>query len=37
MFDRVVNQYPDSSEAEVAWKAIEVADSINNAGHGQSE
>jgi tol-pal system protein YbgF len=37
MFDRVASQYPDSSEAEVARKAIELADGIINAGHSQSE
>jgi tol-pal system protein YbgF len=37
MFDRVASQYPDSSEAEVARKAIELADVLTNAGHSQSE
>lgn len=37
MFDRVASQYPDSSEAEVARKAIELADGLPNAGHSQSE
>ena len=37
MFDRVASQYPDSSEAEVARKAIELADGLTNAGHSQSE
>lgn len=37
MFDRVTSQYPDSSEAEVARKAIELADGLTNADHGQSE
>lgn len=37
MFGRVANQYPDSAEAEVARKAIEVADNLSNADHGQSE
>lgn len=37
MFYRVANQYPDSAEAEVARKAIEVADNLSNADHGQSE
>lgn len=30
MFDRVVDQYPDSSEAELARKAIEVTESKND-------
>lgn len=37
MFYRVASQYPDSAEAEVARKAIEVADNLSNADHGQSE
>lgn len=37
MFDRVVNQYPDTSESEVARKAIAVTDSNNQANLGQSE
>lgn len=37
MFDRVVAQYPDSPEAEVARKAIEIAESTNNGDSGQSE
>ena len=37
MFDRVASQYPDSSEAEVARKAIDLADGLTNAGHSQSE
>jgi tol-pal system protein YbgF len=37
MFDRVVNQYPDTSESEVARKAIAVTDSNNHANLGQSE
>lgn len=37
MFYRVANQYPDSAEADVARKAIEVADNLSNADHGQSE
>jgi tol-pal system protein YbgF len=37
MFDRVASQYPDSSEAEVARRAIELADGLPNAGHSQSE
>jgi tol-pal system protein YbgF len=37
MFDRVVNQYPGTSESEVARKAIAVADSNNHANLGQSE
>ncbi|MBH0195845.1 MAG: tol-pal system protein YbgF [Nitrospira sp.] len=37
MFDRVANQYPDSAEAEVARKAIEVADNLSNFDRSQSE
>ncbi len=32
MFDRVVDQYPDSSEAEVARKALEAAASTDETG-----
>jgi hypothetical protein len=31
MFDRVVDQYPDSPEAEVARKAIEASPSVDDA------
>jgi tol-pal system protein YbgF len=37
MFDRVVHQYPDSSESEVARKAMEMTESKNNAGSSESE
>jgi len=37
MFDRVVDQYPDSSEAELARKAIEATASRNDPDSGQPE
>lgn len=37
MFDRVVYQYPGSSESEAARKAIEMTESTNNAASSQSE
>jgi len=37
MFDRVVDQYPDSSEAELARKAIELSISKTDPGPPQPE
>jgi TolA-binding protein len=37
MFDRVVDQYPASSEAELARKAIELTAGIDEQDDGQSD
>lgn len=37
MFDRVVDQYPASSEADLARRAIELATERDDQGYGQSD